>query len=101
MNLAEAYMGGTVLGLFYFASLWWTVRRIVLRRHAALFMAGSYMLRIAVLATGVLLLGQGAWYRFAACLAGLLTARLLSCQPGRYRIAETAGKAGEERIRWN
>jgi F1F0 ATPase subunit 2 len=47
-----AVFGGLVLGLFYFAGLWFTLRRLPGHPHPALWVACSFLLRLAVSLTG-------------------------------------------------
>ena len=47
-----AALGGWLLGLFYFAGLWFTLRRLPGHPHPALWVAGSFVLRLAVSLTG-------------------------------------------------
>ncbi|MEZ5584414.1 MAG: ATP synthase subunit I [Candidatus Competibacteraceae bacterium] len=47
-----AALGGAVLGLFYFAGLWFTLRRLPGHPHPALWVIGSFILRLAVSLAG-------------------------------------------------
>jgi F1F0 ATPase subunit 2 len=47
-----AALGGTALGLFYFAGLWFTLRRLPGHPHPALWVVGSFILRLAVSLSG-------------------------------------------------
>ena len=47
-----AVLGGGFLGLFHFAGLWFTLRRLPGHVHPALWVAGSFVLRLAVSLTG-------------------------------------------------
>jgi F1F0 ATPase subunit 2 len=47
-----AALGGAALGLFYFAGLWFTLRRLPGHPHPALWVAGSFILRLAVSLSG-------------------------------------------------
>ncbi len=51
-----AALGGLVLGLFYFAGLWFTLQRLPGHPHPALWVAGSFILRLAVSASGFYLI---------------------------------------------
>jgi len=51
-----AALGGVALGLFYFAGLWFTLRRLPGHPHPALWVAGSFILRLAVSLTGFYLI---------------------------------------------
>lgn len=43
-----AMFGGVMLGLFYFAGLWFTLQRLPEHSHPALWVAGSFALRLMV-----------------------------------------------------
>jgi F1F0 ATPase subunit 2 len=47
-----AALGGAALGLFYFAGLWFTLRRLPGHPHPALWVAGSFILRLTVSLSG-------------------------------------------------
>ncbi|HRY16699.1 MAG TPA: ATP synthase subunit I, partial [Candidatus Competibacteraceae bacterium] len=47
-----AALSGAVLGLFYFAGLWFTLRQLPGHPHPALWVAGSFILRLAISLSG-------------------------------------------------
>ena len=47
-----AALGGAILGLFYYAGLWFTLRRLPQQAHPALWVFGSFILRLAVSMAG-------------------------------------------------
>ncbi len=47
-----AVLGGAALGLFYYAGLWFTLRRLPEQAHPALWVFGSFTLRLAVSMAG-------------------------------------------------
>ena len=47
-----AAVGGALLGLFYYAGLWFTLRRLPEQAHPALWVFGSFTLRLAVSIAG-------------------------------------------------
>lgn len=47
-----AAVGGALLGLFYYAGLWFTLRRLPEQAHPALWVFGSFALRLAVSMAG-------------------------------------------------
>ena len=51
-----AALGGWLLGLFYFAGLWFTLQRLPGHPHPALWVAGSFVLRLAVSLSGFYLI---------------------------------------------
>jgi F1F0 ATPase subunit 2 len=67
--------GGLVLGAVFFGGLWLTVRRGTLSRYAALWFAGSSLLRTAAVMFGMYWLTAGDWRRLLPCVAGFYLAR--------------------------
>ncbi len=51
-----AALGGLLLGLFYFAGLWFTLRRLPGHPHPALWVIGSFVVRLAVSLSGFYLI---------------------------------------------
>ena len=47
-----AAVGGALLGLFYYAGLWFTLRRLPEQAHPALWVFGSFIVRLAVSMAG-------------------------------------------------
>ena len=47
-----AVLGGAALGLLYYAGLWFTLRRLPEQAHPALWVFGSFTLRLAVSMAG-------------------------------------------------
>ena len=77
MTLSLAAMAGCVLGGFYFASLWWVVRRLPTASHPARWLILSYGLRISITLAGFYWVMDGRWERAAACLVGFVLVRVL------------------------
>jgi F1F0 ATPase subunit 2 len=71
-----AALAGVALGAFFFASLWWTVRRMATGRHPALMQIASLLARMAITIAGFALVGAGDLPRLLACLAGFVIARV-------------------------
>lgn len=71
----SAGLAGFGLGLFFFASLWWMVRRTLSSRPSALWHLGSLLVRMGITLLGFYAVGAGSWERLLACLAGFLVAR--------------------------
>jgi F1F0 ATPase subunit 2 len=84
LSLVMAALAGTALGVLFFGGLWWTVRRAAVSPRPALWFGPSLLLRIACVGAGFYLVGDGAWQRLAACLAGFVLARatVLRLAPG-------------------
>ena len=69
--------GGLLIGLLYFGALWWTVRRMASARHPAALAAGSFLVRAAVAAGGIVLVSGGKLVPLVAAMAGLLIGRTI------------------------
>jgi F1F0 ATPase subunit 2 len=76
-KVMAAVLAGTMLGLFFFGGLWWTVRKTLTSPQAALWFSGSFLARTTVTMLGFYFAAQGDWHRMAGCVAGFLGARLL------------------------
>jgi len=68
---------GTLLGVFFFGGLWWTVRRGLAAKRPALWFLGSLLLRTAIVLAGIYLVSGGRWDGLLACLAGFVVARFI------------------------
>jgi F1F0 ATPase subunit 2 len=75
--LAQAWLAGAVLGAIYFGGLLMTVSRVLLTGRPALWVLGSFVLRIAVALSGFYVVADGDWQRLLACLLGFVMARQL------------------------
>ncbi len=76
LALAPAAPAGFLLGVLFFAGLWWTVRRGMSSQRPALWFSGSLLLRMSLAAAGVCWVAGGRWQRLVLCLAGFVLARL-------------------------
>jgi F1F0 ATPase subunit 2 len=76
-SLAPALAAGILLGTFFFGGLWWTVRKGLDSRHAALWFISSMLLRTAVVMLGLYWVMGDSWQRLLAALLGFVVARLL------------------------
>ena len=72
-----ALLAGGLLGVFFFAGLWWTVRRSALSPTPARWFLGSLILRIAIVLAGFYVVGAGQPVRLGLCLLGFLLARAI------------------------
>jgi F1F0 ATPase subunit 2 len=75
-NLAAALIAGAMIGCVFFGGLWWTVHRLMSANHAGVWLAGSFLLRMAMAVGGFYFVSQGAWHRLLACLLGFIIARM-------------------------
>lgn len=72
-----ALPAGFVLGLFYFGSLWITVRQLPTTQWPVRLFIGSYLSRLAIAAFGFYLIVGGRWERGLVSVLGFWLARLL------------------------
>ena len=91
LSPASASIAGAALGVMFYGGLWWTVRRGVSSRRAALWFFGSLLLRMGVALAGFYFVAGGQWQRLLLCLLGFVTARVavawLTRPPGAHRPA--------------
>jgi F1F0 ATPase subunit 2 len=74
---------GFGLGMFFFAGLWWTIRRSFSAQRPALLLLGSMLLRMAIVLAGFYLVSDGDWRRLLLCLLGVII--------GRFTLTRFAG----------
>jgi F1F0 ATPase subunit 2 len=72
-----AFLAGALLGVVFFAGLWWTVQKGVTSQWPALWFFGSWMLRTGMVLAGFYLVAHGHWSRFLVCLLGFFSARII------------------------
>ena len=80
MNSAQlllSFLVGSVMGVFYFGGLWYTVRQLPGANRPALLLIGSFALRLGLLLTAVYLLASAHWSYLLSALVGVLLARTL------------------------
>lgn len=75
--LLLAAAGGVLIGLLYFGLLWWTVRRMPSARYAAVLVAGSFLVRAAGAAAGIVFVSRGEPIALVATVAGFLAGRTI------------------------
>lgn len=80
-----ALLAGFLLGVFYFAGLWWTVRRLTVTHHVALFFISSLMFRLTVVVVGFWFILGNSWQHLLLGLLGFTLLRVLAV-----RFARTA-----------
>ncbi|MGB5396690.1 MAG: ATP synthase subunit I [Gammaproteobacteria bacterium] len=75
--LLPALLEGALLGVFFFAGLWWTVRKIESSKYVALLFLGSMLLRTSVVILGFYFILGDNWQRLLAGLLGFVIARII------------------------
>lgn len=73
--VALSLLAGCILGIFYFGGLWLTVRSLAYSNRPALRLAGSFLLRTALLLPAFYVVMDGRFERLIFCLIGFYIAR--------------------------
>ena len=74
-SVVLSFAAGLLVGGLYFVGLWMTVSRLPDARRPLLLLAGSTVVRLALLLGAIYLIMDGRWERLAACVVGVLVAR--------------------------
>ena len=75
--LLPSLVAGILLGVIFFAGLWWTVQKGLVSAHPALWFLGSLLIRTTLTVAGFYLVAAGSWQKLVACLLGFLLIRLI------------------------
>jgi F1F0 ATPase subunit 2 len=75
LSLILSLIAGGGLGAFFYAGLWWTVRRGLASPKPAFWFIGSLLLRTGVTLGGFYIVSDGLWQRLLLCLLGFVIAR--------------------------
>lgn len=75
--LLVALLQGALLGVFFFAGLWWTVRKLESTKQVALLFLGSMLLRTCVVVLGFYFILGDNWQHLLAGLLGFVIARII------------------------
>jgi len=77
LYLMLALLEGILLGVFFFAGLWWTVRQLDSSKHVALLFLTSMLLRTSFVILGFYFILGDNWQRLLAGLLGFVIARII------------------------
>lgn len=83
-------LAGVVLGIMFFAGLWWTIQKGVCTRNPATLFGGSLLLRTAIALAGFYFVSHGDWRKLLACLFGFSVARVWITRFTRGALEEPA-----------
>jgi F1F0 ATPase subunit 2 len=72
-----SFLGGAMLGCFFFAGLWWTVEKGLRSDRPALWFLGSTLLRTGFVVVGFYFISSGEWRKLLVCLVGFFLARIV------------------------
>jgi len=87
LMMALAWVFGAVLGVVFFGGLWWTIRKSLYSKRPALWIFGSLLLRMGIVAAGFYLFSERHWERLLLCLLGFIAARF-----GVIRLTRPSGQ---------
>jgi F1F0 ATPase subunit 2 len=77
INYIPSFLAGILLGIIFYAGLWWTVKKGIQSESPALWFGISMLLRTAIVLLGFYLVGLGHWQRLMVCLLGFIIARIV------------------------
>ena len=77
MTLWPALAAGLLLGAMFYGGLWFTVQKGTSSKRAALWFAGSGLLRTGLALAGFYFVAQGDWRRLLSCLLGFVMSRVI------------------------
>lgn len=77
-SLAGSLLAGALLGLFYFAGLWWTVRQLGSSQHVALLFLCSMLVRTGIVVVGFYFILGDSWPGLVTGLLGFVAVRTLA-----------------------
>jgi F1F0 ATPase subunit 2 len=89
-----ALLAGAILGVFFFGSLWFTVRQLPTTGWPAQLVVVSYFGRMAIAFLGFYLIMQGDWQRAIVGLLGFIITRFLfvrRLRPTRRQLSQSVG----------
>lgn len=77
MSLVFALLAGALLGVFFFAGLWWTVRKMESSKHVAFLFLSSMLLRTGIVVLGLYFILGDNWQCLLAGLLGFIIMRII------------------------
>ncbi len=75
--MVVATLAGMLLGILFFGGLWFTVKKTFTTKIPALWIFGSFMLRIGIALAGFYFIGSGNWKKMLGSLVGFIIARFV------------------------
>ena len=76
-TLLMAFLAGILLGVIFFAGLWWTVLKVLSSKRPGICFIASLLLRTGIALSGFYFVGRGDWKKLLVCFAGFMIARLI------------------------
>ena len=72
-----AMIAGLMLGILFFGGLWFTVKKAMAAKTPALWILGSFIVRMAITLAGFYYASSGNWKRLLVCVGSFIAARFL------------------------
>lgn len=98
LPLAYAFIGGVILGVFFFGGLWLTIRSINNADRPVWLLLSSFFGRTVIVLIGFVLIASGHWERILAASLAFLLSRMVLV---RVLPFPTESKAEEGEPAWN
>jgi len=101
INILEgllALLVGAMLGVFYFAGLWWTVRQLGSSQYVALLFVFSLLFRSSTVIVGFYLILGDNWLRLVAGLVGFMVARFLVTRYSKKSTKKSVDKKHQKNL---
>lgn len=92
INWLLPLLAGILLGMFYFAGLWFTIKQLTHWKNPALAMTLSLFLRLGIVVAGFYWFTDGQWQELLIALLGFVVVRMLMARrlgPGQLKTAVT------------
>lgn len=77
IKIIIALTAGIAIGTFFFGGLWFTVKKAVHTKTPALWIFGSFFLRVSISLIGFYIIALGNWQHLLVALVGFIMARFI------------------------
>ncbi|MBA6327674.1 ATP synthase subunit I [Colwellia sp. MB02u-6] len=96
-----ALLVGVMLGVFYFAGLWWTVRKLGSSQYVVLLFVFSLLFRTSAVIAGFYLILGDNWLHLVAGLVGFMVVRFLATRYSEKSTEKSVDKNPQKESRKN
>lgn len=80
ISMVSRLLLGLALGIFFYAGLWFTVKRLPGARHPALLALGSFWTRMLIVLAGFVFIIENRWEYALVVFAGFVAGRFATSQ---------------------
>lgn len=96
-HMIIALLAGFFIGILFFGTLWFSLKKSLHSKSPALWIFGSFIIRVSITLTGFYFVAGGNWISLLICLAGFISARYLISIfiPGLKPVKVGLNKKGE------